>query len=281
MVNSNSFLIGWPNRTPGAAFSGGNWMPALPLTNLRSKYLYEVARSTNAANVSTQFNMDLGSTAILRCLSFSGSNFSKNARYRVQLGTTLGGNDVHDTMWNPAWQLSFDSELPMWEARSYWAGAVDKPKAYIGSPYSVIHILPDWFRARFVRVLIDDGANPDGYVQLGHVFIGSAFQPAKGADWGLKTGWVDKSLVRRPFTDRRERYRQARFATPFLSRAEAAMAFELQRMQGTTEEVLWIPYPWSRMESQRWGFVALLDDLGANERTNAVHHSMSWSATEI
>ena len=280
-MSSNSFLIGWPNRAPTAAFSGGNWLPSLPLTNLRNRQLWQVARSTNAANVSTQFTMDLGSEAILRCFAFPGSNLSKNARYRVQLGTTLGGNDVHDTMWNPAWQLSFDSELPMWQAKSYWAGAVDKPKAYIGNPYAVIHTFPDWFRARFVRVLIDDSANPDGYVQLGSLFIGSAFQPAKGADWGIKHSWVDKSLVRRPFADRRERYRQVRFSTPYLSRAEAATAFELQRMQGTTEEVLWIPYPWSRMESQRWGFMALLDDLGGAEHTNAVHRAMAWSATEI
>ena len=280
-MSSNSFLIGWSNRAPTAAFSGGNWLPSLPLTNLRNRQLWQVARSTNAANVSTQFTMDLGSEAIVRCLSFSGSNFSKNARYRLQFGTTLGGNDVHDTMWNPAWTLSFEGELPMWEARSYWVGAVDKPKAYIGSPYSVIHILPDWIRARYVRILIDDTANPDGYVQLGHMFLGSAFQPAKGADWGGKTAWVDKSLVRRPFTATREKYRQVRFTTPYLTRGESAMVFEMQRMQGTTEEVLWIPYPWSRMESQRFGFVGLFDDLGANEHMNAIHRSVAWSLTEI
>ena len=281
MTSSNSFLIGWPNRAPDAAFSGGNWLASLPLSNLRNRQLWQVARSANAANVSTQFNVDLGSTAILRCLALPGSNFSKNARYRLQFGTTLGGNDVHDTMWNQAWTLSFEGELPMWEAKSYWAGAVDKPKAYIGNPYAVIHTLPDWIRARFVRVLIDDAGNPDGYVQLGSLFVGSAFQPRFGASWGLKTGWVDKSLVRRPFSDRRERYRQVRFQTEHLTRAEAAMVLELQRLQGTTEDVLWIPYPWSRMESQRWGFLAQMDELGMPEHLSAVSSGVSWSMTEV
>lgn len=283
---SNSIIIGWPNRAPQSALSGGAWAGALPLANLANREPWRVARSTNATQAATQFDVDMGKLHNLRCFALGNHNLSLTGKWRIQIGTTAGAADVYDSAWQSVWALSFDADLLEWESLSYWEGVVDDPSAYAGYPYPALHVLPTWTNARYVRILIDDTTNPAGYVQIGQLFVGGGFQPTYNAAYGLKDSWKDRTQITESesgyaFSDPRRRRRAVQFATERLSKTEAAVVHELQRRQGVWGEVLWVPYPHSQQESQRYGFIGRLSELSAIDYPYYSARSTGWSITEI
>ena len=282
---SNNVLIGWPNRAPGGVFSGGSWQPTLPLSNLKNNDYWECARSRNAALTSTQFEIDLGGERNLRCIALPRHNLSRDALWRVQLGTQQRLADRFDSMWLPAWRLAFDGDLLEWESNSFWEGVMDDPYAYVGSQFAAVLVLPDWINARYVRIQIDDHNNPQRFVQLGQLFVGGGFQPKWNASYGLQDGWVDKTQVAPAgygsvFSDQRERYRQTRFVLEHLSPTEKAVVYEMQRRQGIAGDVFYAPYPNNQVETQRYGFLGRLEELSPIEYPRFNTHSSAWAITE-
>lgn len=282
----NNILIGWPNRAPGSLLSGGAWLPELPLANLAAREPWRVARSLNLLPASTQFDVDLRSIRSLRAFALGNHNLSQQARWRLQLGSAPGLDDVYDSAWQAVWSMTFDGDLLEWESLSFWDGVVDDPAAYTGYPYPAIHVLPDWANARYLRVCIDDPGNPAGYVQLGQLFAGGGFQPRYSASYGLKDSWLDPTQVTETesgyaFADPRRRHRRVQFATEHLSITEAAIAHELQRRQGVWGEVLWVPYPWDQGEVQRYGFIGRMTELSAIDYPYYNTRSQGWAITEI
>lgn len=282
----HTILIGWPNRAPSAQLSGGAWQSALPLANLTTREPWRVARSVNLLAASTRLDADLGQLRSLRAFALGNHNLSQQARWRIQLGTAPGLADVYDSAWQAVWALSFDGDLLEWESLSFWEGVVDDPGAYASYPYPALHVLPDWANARYLRVLIDDPANPAGYVQIGQLFAGGGLQPRYSASYGLQDSWIDKTEVQETesgyaFADPRRRRRRVQFATEHLSLTEAAVAHELQRRQGLWGEVLWVPYPGNQAESQRYGFIGRMTELSAIEYPYYHTRSQGWAITEI
>ena len=286
MHDLNGVLIGWPNRAPAAVLSGGSWVAQLPLANLTRREPWLVARSTGLAGVATQFDADLGRLRNLRAFALGNHNLSLAARWRLQLGTAQGLADVYDSAWQAVWAMTFDGDLLEWESVSFWEGAVDDPAAYQGYPYAALHVLPDWANARWLRVLIDDAANPDGYVQLGQLFAGGGFQPRWSASYGLSDQWTDPSLLTASesnymFGDVRRRRRSVKFSTEFLSATEGAIAHELQRRQGVWGQVLWVPYPDDQQQSQRYGYIGRMRELSPLEYPLFDTRSVAFAIDEI
>ena len=283
---SQSIIIGWPNRAPQSTLTGGAWAGALPLTNLASREPWRVARSTNATQAATQFDVDMGKLHSLRCFALGNHNLSLAGKWRIQIGTAAGLADVYDSAWQAAWALSFDADLLEWESLTYWEGVVDDPAAYAGYPYPALYVLPTWANGRYVRILIDDEGNPAGYVQIGQLFVGGGLQPTYSASYGLKDSWKDRTQITESesgyaFADPRRRRRAVQFATEHLSLTESAAVHELQRRQGVWGEVLWVPYPHSQQESQRYGFIGRLSELSAIDYPYYRSRSTGWSITEI
>lgn len=77
-------LFGFPNRADDGTLSGGSWETSLPLANLQTRYLSQVARSTDDAKASTQFENDLGANYPIRALGVFGHNLSLAAKYRIR-----------------------------------------------------------------------------------------------------------------------------------------------------------------------------------------------------
>lgn len=288
MDTRNNILIGWPNRAraPGTVFTGGRWQAGLPLAHLAAREPWLVARSTDLNPASTQFDADLGGVRNLRAFALGNHNLGLGARWRVQLGTAPGLADVYDSAWQAVWSMGFDADLLEWESLSLWEGVVDDPAAFAGHPYAALHVMPTWCNARHLRVLIDDPGNAAGYVQIGQLFAGGGLQPRFSASYGLKDSWIDSTQVTETesgyaFADPRRRRRKVQFATEHLSLTEAAVAHELQRRQGMWGEVLWVPYPWSQAESQRWGFIGRMTELSAVDFPYVNTRSQGWAITEI
>lgn len=80
---ANIFLA-WQNRVDEGTLSGGSWLSTLPITNMQTRQVQKVARTTNAANASTLFTLDLGSAKQIGVLAAVVHNMSVTAKVRVR-----------------------------------------------------------------------------------------------------------------------------------------------------------------------------------------------------
>lgn len=265
---SNLFL-GWPNRIDEAALSGGAWLSGLPLANLKERALSKVCRSVNASTGSTVIDLDLGQARSLRALALQNHNLSQAGSWRVKLGSSAGASDIYSGSYQSAWSLSFDSGQLEWGGNNWWDGMVDDD--YIRHPYIAPMLLPTWYSARYVRIEISDAANPDGYIQMGRIFVGSGFVPALGAMYGLSEGWEDLSRLDYTLSgalvaDIGRRRRWAKFELGYIRQAdEAPIVHEMLRRLGTAGEVLYLPNTSNWQGCQRYGFVGRLREMSAIE----------------
>lgn len=265
---SNLFL-GWPNRIDEAALSGGAWLSGLPLANLKERALSKVCRSVNASTGSTVIDLDLGQARSLRALALQNHNLSQAGSWRVKLGSSAGASDIYSGSYQSAWSLSFDSGQLEWGGNNWWDGMVDDD--YIRHPYIAPMLLTTWYSARYVRIEISDAANPDGYIQMGRIFVGSGFVPALGARYGLSEGWEDLSRLDYTLSgalvaDIGRRRRWAKFELGYIRQAdEAPIVHEMLRRLGTAGEVLYLPNTSNWQDCQRYGFVGRLREMSAIE----------------
>lgn len=260
---NNNIILSYPNRATAATVSGGSWLAGLPAANLANRELWKVARSTNTALASTKFTADLGAARLLRAFALANHNLSAAATWRVTLGTTAGAADVYDGGWQNVWRMAFDT-LVEWESATWWLGTAGDE--YLRSPYAAMHAAPDLYTARYITVEISDTANADGYVQIGRLFAGGGVQPTYNPGYGLQDGWRDLSTTDSAesgafWATARRRLRNTSFVLGVVTPAEAAYLHEMQRLVGTTDEVLYIPYPADMGESQRYGYLGRLSEL--------------------
>lgn len=264
---AKNVLIGWPNRAPGAVLSGGSWTT---LGNLNNSDYWRVARSTNANVGSTIISIDLGAIYPLRAIAFAAHNLSQSSSWRVKLGSTANSNDIYDSGNQGVWAMSFGADY-QWEDQFWWEGYTASDD-YGNSPHLACWPLPNWYSARYARIEIADTANPAGYVQIGKLFIGGGVQPAIGVGYdGLSESWTDASdLVTSASGDesfvpkRRLRQAQVRFGH-ITAGAEFQALYEMQRRQGLSGEVLFLPEPNNIAECQRRGFIGRLAELSPIE----------------
>ena len=63
-----NIVIGYPNYAKGATYTGGSYVGSLPVTNLGTRELAQVARTTNTNVSSTKFYVDLTDNRVLELL---------------------------------------------------------------------------------------------------------------------------------------------------------------------------------------------------------------------
>ena len=257
-------LIGWRNRMgTGATLSGGSWVSTLPLANLLTTERAEIARSTNATAAFTKFTVDFGQPRTIRALALLNHNLSQAGSWRVLFGTTSGAGDIYTSAWQAAWFIPFGTGADEWESNAWWGLPNDE---YTGHPFMAPLLLAQNYSTRYLTVEIDDTTNTAGYVQLGRVFAGEAFDPEFDPDYGLKQGWKDASKVETndsgtPYMDQRRCLRTVSFDLPYVNLDDSTILYEFQRRSGTTREVMYIPDRTDYQECQRYGFVGRMPDL--------------------
>lgn len=280
----SNLILGWPNRIDDATLTGGSWRAGLTLANLQNRRMSSVARSTTDATADTKFLADLGQSRSLRVAALVNHNLSLDATWRIKLGTTSGASDVYDSGWQGCWAMVFDSEMLEWEADNWWAGIADDE--YVRHPFAVVWPFDAYYSARYVTIEIDDTTNPDGYVQVARPFIGGGLQPAHNASYGLAEQWVDQSGIEEAQSgaevfEVRQRYRLARFALDWMANEDFKRAFELQRRQGMTGEVLYVPDPADLDACQRRGFLARMRELSPIEYPYTSTRSAAFELKEL
>jgi hypothetical protein len=254
----SNLILGYNNLIDAAALSGGSWNAALPLANLKSRYLAKVARSTTLYAV---VDIDLGSAKAVQAFGAIRTNISASgASYRLR-GSTVSNfaSSVYDSG-----ALSANAQTP-----------------------DLIVGLPSPVTARYWRFEVSDPTNAAGYIQIGRLFIGPALAPvdnySKGAELGYqsRTG-VQQSLGGVDHFDRRPGRRLFQFSLDWLTQAEAFnQALELQRLCDIHGEVLLIRDPADTTYNQQRHFLGRLQQLTPIKAPYLTLHQAGFEVLEI
>lgn len=178
MLRKHTF---YGNKIGAATLSGGSWMPALPLANLKDQSLTKVARSVNADPASTIINIDLGGLYAINGVMLGPTNMTARGRYRVMKTDAA----FTTTIYGGAWQrlgtrIPFGS-LPYGSAHLYngcvpWGDPDRLPWMQT--------IFPGRVGVRYLRAEFDDADNPAGCLDVAYGFIAGAFVPTYNYDYG-------------------------------------------------------------------------------------------------
>lgn len=304
-------LLAHPNITDTGTLIGGNWQ--ISRDNLKDRHLSRVARTATAGKADTQFTLDLGRSRLVSVVAIVRHNLSTAGKWRVRMSTDPGfGSVVYDnavtvppdggpTMrldfltqtymrWDPDWQLAWPTLFPTsvleWEDDNFWTGSIteEERKEY---PSLLLAVMPRPTAGRYIRVEVDDETNPDGYVEFGRMFVGSAWQPLNNATWGASIGWetdtgMQRAMSGAPYFDRKEGRRVTRFTLAPLSRDEAlGRVFEIQRKAGIDGEILLVWDKDDAINLLRQSYLGRLRQLGPIERVFVDNHSNSFEIEEF
>src|SRR5471032_1074266 len=257
----SNIMLGFPNRTDASILSNGSWAPTLPLTNLQTRLLGVVARTTDATLASTKLDINLGAPKNIKLLNLSNHNLSLQATYRVTASSSAAFTSLtYDSGWLPVWPAVYPYGSLEWEDDNWWS-AQYTVEQISGYTTALTHILSANKLSQYWRIELNDTANAAGYVQAGRLFIGPAWQPKNNMSYGNSLGWetktvVDEALSGAEYFDRRVPYRVARPSIDWMSQDEAfSQAFELARRAGMDQEFMYVHDPTDTIHALRRRFL--------------------------
>ncbi len=245
---AKNIFLAWQNRTDEGTLSGGSWIAALPLTNLQNQQVQKVARSTNATTASTQFSINLGQARAIGVVALVVHNIGVSGKVRITGASNSGfTSPEYQSAWMNVWPSGIiPQELLEWEDDNFWLGTMSaEQRAGYQSPF--IHILPTVQTLRYWKVEINDTTNTAGYIQIGRLFMARGWRPDVNYSYGASLKYNDPSVTETSLSgaeyfDVRSKYRVMNLTLRYMSSTEAySYALELQRLSGTTAEVLVVP----------------------------------------
>lgn len=298
-------LIAWGNRINALTLSGGSWLPTMPLDDLKDRQLGVKARATSLDPVATKFLGALPPNQAIRVLAVANHNLSLAARMRLRLnddpgfpvappptpdsiqGTPIGmgllitravdipavdttPEGYFDSGWVDVWPAVYASTDLDWDADNWWDGRYleEDIGGYIRT---LVVLLPAVTRPLYLQWEFDDQENPDGFVEMGRLFVAPSWQPIRNANFGATLGWEDNTDVQEAisgaeFFDIKVPFRVAQFTFDNLTEDEGlSNPFEIMRRMGVHEEVLFMWDPDDTIHATRRQFLGRLRKLNALE----------------
>ena len=191
-----NFRMLWDNRWLDAAtLSAVTSAAGYPVANLQDPFRSRKWRSTSLTGVSV--SIDFGASVNFNTLAFIDHNLSVTATIRIKASDTAGGNDLLDfnvDAWNPiigfgegrfgdwgfggtlleadrSWYVPNPIRIVYREDTvKYGTGLLYGGGTTYGEPVSDAGQITT--TARYVTLEFTDDDNPDGYIELGRLFIG-------------------------------------------------------------------------------------------------------------
>lgn len=280
-------LIGFSNLADTSVYGDGAWVPTLPLENLRTRQMGEVARSASVDLFATRFTFDIGgSGSLVRVVGLLNHNLKLNAKYRLSGSKDPSFSVIgYDTGWQSVWPSVYTPDQVEWEAENFWFGIYTLSEIE-GYPSHLIIPLGAAYLLRYWKFEIDDQSNPDGYVEVGRLFVGDGWQPANSIAYNCSIAWEDPTTITEALSgseyfDPKSAYRVARILTHFMSDDEAySKAFEIQRKSGTWKEVIYIHDVDDTSLSLRRRFPGRLRSIGPIENPYTNANQSNWEIKE-
>ena len=264
----------YPNHADRAAavLSGGSWEATLPLTNLQEEPLAQVARSTDAVITSTIVNVDFGAQQYIYVFALPKHNLTIDALVRVRLGNdNTFAADNYDTGWVKAYPVIYPANMPLWDDPGVWDGYLAQTDYDAGMEFGWTHVLTAPTGGRYVRVEINDTANPDGYVELGRLVLASGYQPIINFVPGAALGYENATTSTRTdggavFYKASRQWRRFNCLLKYQTEDEAMVHFyEIQRMLGTSNQLFFVYNISDTTHLARRSFLATVEKLSALE----------------
>lgn len=286
-------LICWPNHAEDATVSGGSWLPALPLNNIKSRFKSQVARSTNLAEASLVINADLGKNRYITSLALVGHNMSTTATARIRFWSDAEMTAcVYDSGYVEVWPRWYDTLQLRWGDDNFWSGRISKSQLKSLSPIFLHVPLNSSFSAtaqsvRAVSFDIKNDDNTDGFVQIGRLYIAEDWTPALNMSYGATIAWndpsiVDTSLDGTEYYEERPKFRTITFTLDNMKYNEGinkALLMTLER--GVTKDFLFVFDPSNQQLLQQRSFVGRLSQLSQLEHPTFGRTSMAFALKEV
>lgn len=238
------------NLAADAAISGGAWSLApLSLANLLTdeRFVAAPARCPNCASLAnSQFDVALANPATVNFVGFLFHTMSLAARFRVT-GKPPGGSwgaPAFVTEWMDVYGRLYDSADLPWEAENWWLGQVLSSEIDLFGRHR-FHSFDDQL-VEALRFEFDDVTNAAGLIDIGGVWIASAFSPAanfeRGRDLGFETrSPQDEGPSGRLFTEERPSRRVLNVTWAMLLTAEARRMFDAGARAGIGKTAIFVP----------------------------------------
>ena len=259
----------------------------MPLTNLQDRLLSRLARSTNLDTVSTQFLLSLTSARTISVLALCRHNLSGAATWRIRAYSDTGLTDLlYDSGSVNVWEAMYDQDQLEWQDDNFWSG---QPRAedFEGHYWNAIHVLPRIVSARFWKVEMVDASNPDGFVEVGRLFLSEAWVPTYNMSYGASIVYTSRTEVEEAwdgteYFDVKAPYRTARFSLENISHEEAMFrAFDIQRVASIHKEVLFVWDPDDTKHLIRRSFLGRLQELSPLEQPYYDAHQTAFTVKEL
>ncbi len=241
-------FAGAPNRADEAILSAGTEVPTLPVANLQDRQIVKPWRTETTEVEKTWVQADFQTTRITGAVSLVRHNFSQGSQWRILLGDNPDFEKPHkyDSGWLDVWPNIEEFGTLPW-GLFQWGGLLPEEVA-TEITLSAYHLLPAPQVARYLRVVINDPSNPEGYLQAGRLVAGPAYTPSRAMLYGWSIGFEDPSVVSKSrggqtWIDVQEKFRVLRFTLGNLTEDEVfSNVFDhLLRRKGVSGDVLVIP----------------------------------------
>jgi hypothetical protein len=282
-----SCIIAYPNRIDECTLSGGSWTAAYPLDLLKDRVIKRAARSQDLLAASTQLVVALTKSRLLRVIAIANHNLALDSTYRIRMYADAGLTELlHDTGVQQVWPAIYPTDTLEWEYDNFWEGTLQEEERQ-GFTWNLIHVLEQSTAARYLKVELVDPNNPDGYVQLGRMFLADEWQPAINMELGASITYesrseIDEAVSGTEYYEEREAPRVAQFTLGMMSEDEAmARALDMQRVVGTTREVLYMYNKDDTTHRLRRAFLGRLRRLSPVEQPYLQHFRAGFEIKEL
>lgn len=222
----------------------GSWESAYPVTNLLTTQPSRVARTTDDAEASTKFRLDLGSSKSLQMFAFVNHNFSQGSEVRIRVSNNADGSSPSLDV-----TLTIDIATVEWGSLPWgefpWSGTLED----FPGGYSSFYLHGSQVSGRYILIDGSDTSNADGYWELGCFLAGVPFVPAVNVGLGVSVGIVDDSRIDRAvgagfYAQQKPKRRTATGPLGYLTKTEAlGDLYALKNYVGRSRGVLFVLDP--------------------------------------
>ena len=257
---TESCLIGFDNQVAEAAITAGSAVAGMDAAKVQNRDLWDVWRSAGLTPAQTTLTAAFPSVVTVKLFGIFALNVSTAATWRIT--AKLDGAEVYDSgeiVLGPIVVAMADRE---WEDDNFWTGQMTEG-AWQRRRRIGLHPEVSGVRADRFEIAIADADNPDGYLEVGRLFLGNVLQPTLTIEWGYHARLETRAteLVspagHRSVSEPRPS-RAARFTLPALTDGERERLLDLLADHGQTGEVVWAPFPDDAVAMQRESFLATI-----------------------
>lgn len=272
------------NLADAAELSGGTW--ALPLSNLKDRRMVaRPARSNPGLSpADTQFTATLSDTRRINFISLLFHTMSRNAEIRLRL-KNAADEIIHDGGWEPVHTRVYPTRTLEWEMPNFWDGRPLEQNLRL-YPNSFYHVLTPSKSTKSVEIEISDPTHPDGFFDIGYLFIAGSWSPKFNYSFGREIRLsardrVETALSGHEVSEYRRPQRHMSLQYGDLDKTETMNILDMRMRSGTSRPIIFIPDIDDKTHLIREAFLATFETLDAHRFNFETKHSTTLSLKEI